>query len=90
MLVNRSEIRCDECDARIESFAELRGWKNPMTAEAHVCEGCWDEERKRAWAAHVDWTRALLEIKYPIRAFIGCAMEDDVVEKVMEKFSVVS
>lgn len=76
MLINRDEIVCDECDARIESFPKPRGWENPMTAEAHVCADCWGEEIKRAWDAHFDWTRALRAIKYP-RTLIGKVIKDD-------------
>ena len=88
MLVNRNEIVCDECGARIESFPKPRGWHNPLTAEAHVCSECWDEERKRAWAAQSDWTRALQGCKYPLRTSIGRVVKDDIVGKVMEKYGV--
>lgn len=89
MLVNRDEITCDKCGARLESFPKPRGWHNPLTAEAHICSVCWDIELKRAWAAHGDWTRALRAIKYP-RTFIGRVVKDDVVQKVMGKYGVVS
>lgn len=88
MLVNRDEFTCDKCGKRIESFQKPRGWHNPLTAEAYVCSRCWDKEVKRAWDDHFDWTRALREIKYPVRTFIGCAGKDDVVKQVMERFGV--
>lgn len=91
MLVNQDEITCDECDKCIESFPKPRGWQNPLTAEAHVCSECWDKEFiDVVWANLDDLNNILAKIKYPVRTFVGRVIEDDVVQKVMEKFGVVS
>jgi len=91
MIVNRDEIVCDKCDARIESFAEPRGWRNPLTAKTHVCSGCWDEEFIDAVWANLDDLNAILEkIKFPVRTFVGCVVKNDVTERVMEKYGIVS
>ncbi len=90
-MVNRSEIHCNECDTQIESFAKPRGWHNPLTAEAHVCEGCWMKECVGAdWANLDDLNDILSKIKCPVRTFIGAVVKDDVVQKVMGKYGIVS
>ena len=88
MLVNRDEIVCDECDARIEPRQKPGGWEDASTAEAHVCEGCWERKFFRAYMFAKGYTTVLKEITFPVRTFIGQVIEDDVVEKVMERFGV--
>lgn len=93
MLVNHDEIICDECDVRIELRQKLGGWANPLTAEAHVCEKCWEIEFLRTLGGVEGWPEVndiLKKIKYPIRTFIGRAVEDDTVQRVMEKYGIVS
>lgn len=92
MLVNQNEISCDECDARIEPRQISGGWIDAFTADAHVCEGCWEIEFLRALEGVGEWEEVndmLKKIKYPIRTFIGRAVKDDTVQKVMEKYGAV-
>ena len=90
MLVNRDEVVCDECDKHIESFTEPRGWHNPLTAEAHVCEGCWMKECRGPFTTLYDVYVGIKENKLPVQTFIGRVIENNVTERIMEKFSVVS
>ena len=93
MLVNQNEIACDECQRRIEPCPKLlAGWDNLSTAEAHVCEGCWEKEIARTLNGVKSWEDvniAIKKIRFPVRTFIGC-VEDSVIERVMEKYGTVS
>ena len=93
MSVNRDEITCDECKKRIGPVPDVTkpyGWEDLLTAECHVCQGCWEVEvgaLLRHVNSYTDLYRAMKKIMLPIRTFIGRVIEYDTVRDVMEKFS---
>lgn len=91
MLVNQIEIVCDGCGARIEPRQKSGGWKNMFTARAHVCESCWERELLRTLEGVDSWegvTASIKENRFPAETFIGRVIEDDVVQRMMDKYNV--